>query len=166
MKNTTRGIRNNNPLSIRHSKDRWLGADVTQTDTSFVQFKGMVFGYRAAWKILMTYYRTLSREGTFFTVRNIVSRWAPPSENPTESYIRKVLLMTGIGGQENLLPPDNVDGYGKLSRLLAAMTVMENGILPQKVDTEAICKGYKLAFPQNADALDRWLEEADEYRNW
>ena len=31
-----RGIRNNNPLNIRHSSDKWQGAAMTQTDKSFV----------------------------------------------------------------------------------------------------------------------------------
>ena len=51
-----RGQRNNNPLNIRHSADRWEGVRKEQTDKSFVQFKSMAYGYRAAWKILQTYY--------------------------------------------------------------------------------------------------------------
>ena len=39
-----RGIRNNNPLNIRHSADKWQGASETQTDKSFVQFKSMAYG--------------------------------------------------------------------------------------------------------------------------
>ena len=45
----TRGIRNNNPLNIRHSSDRWEGAREEQTDSAFVQFQTMAYGYRAAW---------------------------------------------------------------------------------------------------------------------
>ena len=51
-----RGIRNNNPLNIRHSADRWQGARGEQKDKSFVQFKSMAYGYRAAWKTLQSYY--------------------------------------------------------------------------------------------------------------
>ena len=40
----TRGIRNNNPLNIRHSADQWQGARDKQTDKSFVQFKSMAYG--------------------------------------------------------------------------------------------------------------------------
>ena len=50
----TRGLRNNNPLNIRHSKDKWQGTATTQTDTAFVQLKSMAYGYRAAWKPLDT----------------------------------------------------------------------------------------------------------------
>ena len=45
-----RAIRNNNPLNIRHSADRWDGMRMEQTDKSFVQFQSMAYGYRAAWK--------------------------------------------------------------------------------------------------------------------
>ena len=77
-----------------------------------------------------------------------------------------MLRLSGIGGKENLLPPSNVDGYGKLGRLIAAMTVVECGISPAQVDTEAICMGYRLAFPKNGEALDKWLMEEDEYGGW
>ena len=45
----SRGLRNNNPLNIRCSADRWQGMATTQTDKSFVQFETMGYGYRAAW---------------------------------------------------------------------------------------------------------------------
>ena len=161
-----RGIRNNNPLNIRRSADRWEGARKEQTDKAFVQFESMAYGYRAGWKTLQSYYNRLSRQGKAFMVRNIIRRWAPPNENNTEAYIRTVLTLSGIGEQENLLPPENADSYHRLSKLLAAMTVMENGIRPHQVNTEAIYQGYKLAFPQKAEDLDEWMLGEDEYREW
>mgnify|MGYP003533551919 FL=1 len=47
----SRGIRNNNPLNIRLSADKWQGMREEQTDKAFVQFKSMAYGYRAAWII-------------------------------------------------------------------------------------------------------------------
>ena len=161
-----RGIRNNNPLNIRRSTDRWVGVREEQTDKSFVQFKSMAYGYRAAWRTLQSYYNRFCQQSKAFTVRNIIHRWAPPNENDTETYIRTVLTLSGIGAQENLLPPENVDSYHRLSKLLEAMTVMENGIRPNNVDTEAIFQGYKLAFPRNAHELEKWMLEEDEYRDW
>ena len=163
---TTRGIRNNNPLNIRHSADQWQGAREEQTDKSFVQFKTMAYGYRAAWRILQSYYRRLCQQSKPFTVQHIIGRWAPPAENDTQSYISHVLMLSGIGGKENLLPPENVDGYGRLSRLIAAMTCIECGIPFAQVDTEAICQGYRMAFPENDEALGEWLCEEDEYGKW
>ena len=161
-----RGIRNNNPLNIRHSADQWQGASETQADKSFVQFKTMAYGYRAAWRILQTYYERFHAQGRVFTVRNIISRWAPPKENDTEVYIRTVLRLTGIGGKENLLPPENVYSYDRLAKLVSAMTCVECGIPMQQVDSEAIFQGYRLAFPENQTELDAYFIARDEYWNW
>ena len=161
-----RGLRNNNPLNIRHSADRWQGARKEQTDPSFVQFKTMAYGYRAAWRTLQTYYERFCMQSKPFTVRNIIERWAPPTENDTEAYIRTVLKLSGIGGKENLLPPANASSYGRLSKLMGSMTVMENGIRMSQVDTEAVFQGYKLAFPENAQELDESLLCEDEYGEW
>ena len=161
-----RGIRNNNPLNIRHSADQWQGVREEQTDRSFVQFKSMAYGYRAAWKTLQSYYNRFCQQSKPFTVRNIIHRWAPPNENDTQAYIRTVVQLSGIGEEENLLPPKDVNSYIRLSGLLAAMACMECGLSYKKVDSEAIFKGYRLAFPENVKALDEWLEAEDEYSNW
>lgn len=146
--NTTRGIRNNNPLNIRHSPSRWQGMAVEQTDPSFVQFRSMAYGYRAACKLLHSYWLRFRKEGKPFTVRNIISRWAPPEDNnDTEGYIRSVLLLGGLGGQEILFPPDNPLGYERLERLLIAMTCMESGTGTNQVDRKTIQEGYRMAFP-------------------
>ena len=161
-----RGIRNNNPLNIRHSADQWQGVRQEQTDKSFVQFMSMAYGYRAAWKTLQSYYNRFCQQSKAFTVRNIIHRWAPPNENDTQAYIRTVVQLSGIGEEENLLPPKDVNSYIRLSGLLAAMACMECGLSNKKVDNEAIFKGYRLAFPENVKALDEWLEAEDEYSNW
>lgn len=165
--NTSRGERNNNPLNIRRSADRWEGASQEQTDNSFVQFKSLAYGYRAAWKILQSYYDRFASQGKGFTVRNIIYRWAPPSDgNATEAYIRKVLQLSALEGKENLLPPDNPDSYYRLSKLLTAMTSVECGIPTARVHTEAIYQGYLLAFPENKEGLEEWFKAEDEYWNW
>ena len=146
--NTSRGIRNNNPLNIRHSPSRWEGRAEEQTDPRFVQFRSMAYGYRAAFKLLQSYYRRFCKEGKPFTVRNIISRWAPPEDgNDTEAYIRSVLLLGGLGGKETLLPPDNPHGYLRMERLVSAMTVMECGIGIKQVNTKIIREAYLAAFP-------------------
>ena len=163
---TPRGIRNNNPLNIRRTKTVWQGMKPQVTDKEFVEFTTMAYGYRAAWKTLQTYYKRIRDRKKHYTVENLICRWAQPQENDTTSYIRNVLALSGIGGQENLLPPENVLSYNRLSSLIAAMTVMENGIRPYQVNTEAIYQGYKLAFPENAQELDDSLLCQDEYADW
>ena len=148
-----RGIRNNNPLNIRHSSDRWEGARKEQTDKSFVQFESMAYGYRAAWKVLESYWKHFREKREHFTVGNIIRRWAPPSENDTDAYIRTVLMLTSLGGKELLPRPFMGIALEKLGRLLMAMTVMECGIAYKEVDEQAIWEGYDLAFP--GKRLDR-----------
>ncbi len=76
-----RGIRNNNPLNIRRSKDRFKG-EVQSTDKSFKQFESMEYGYRAAFVIIGTY---ISKGVN--TLEKIIERWAPSTENHTGLYI-------------------------------------------------------------------------------
>lgn len=149
----SRGIRNNNPLNIRHSADRWEGARAEQTDKSFVQFESMAYGYRAAWKVLESYWKHFREKRGQFTVAAIIGRWAPPSENDTEAYIRTVLKLTSLGGKEVLPRPFMGIALEKLGKLLMAMTVMECGIAYGDVDVQAIWEGYDLAFP--GKRLDR-----------
>ena len=173
----TRGLRNNNPLNIRHSADRWQGARKEQTDQSFVQFESMAYGYRAAWKTLDTYYKRLKERKKHFTVENIIARWAPPTENDTQAYIHTVLRLTSLGGMENLPQPSRGVDTERLVCLMAAMTTMECGIPYKEVDRAAICKGYELAFPgKRSYARTKPVEELpegwedlliyDEYRDW
>ena len=143
----TRGIRNNNPLNIRHSASKWQGVRKEQTDKSFVQFTSMAYGYRAVWKILESYWKYFHNLPKAFNVRNIITRWAPPTENDTEAYIRTVLRLTGLGGNENLTQPSRGMNYERLELLVRAMTTMECGIPYAEVDVEAIRKGFDLAFP-------------------
>ena len=175
----TRGIRNNNPLNIRHSTDQWQGARVEQTDKAFVQFKSMAYGYRAAWKVLESYWNQFYRSKQSYTVSTIIGRWAPPTENDTQNYIRTVLNLTSLGGKENLPQPSRGVDTERLERLIRAMTTMECGIPYKEVDTEAIREGWRLAFPgKRSYARTRPVEEEkecvnpddllfwDEYRDW
>ena len=107
MKTLPRGLRNNNPLNIRHSASRWQGARVEQTDKAFVQFTSMTMGYRAAWRILETYYKHFEAQHKPFTPRNIIYRWAPPNENDSEAYLRRVCRLTNLAGNEALVRPSH-----------------------------------------------------------
>ena len=173
----TRGIRNNNPLNIRHSSDQWEGARAEQTDKSFVQFENMAYGYRAAWKTLESYWKYFHRTKQYYNVTNIITRWAPPTENDTKAYIRTVLRLTSLGGKENLPQPSRGVDIERLVKLIAAMTTMECGIPYKEVDTDSIRQGFALAFPgKKSYARTQPVEEFsgdvedwliwDEYRDW
>jgi hypothetical protein len=81
----TRGFRNNNPGNIRHGS-KWKGLKEVQDDKSFCSFVSVEFGIRAIFKLLDTY----STKYDLNTIENIISRYAPPSENATSNYINTV----------------------------------------------------------------------------
>ena len=147
---------------------------MTQTDREFVQFQTMAYGYRAAWKTLDTYCLRFRRERKVYNIRTIIARWAPPSENDTDAYVRAVVRLSGLGGNENIPRPDryhNLDRLEKTARLLAAMTCVECGIPWKEVDWEAIWQGYDLAYPDRRRKYQagRMQEKPmvwDEYGDW
>ena len=100
----TRGERNNNPLNIRRVVGKhWKGEVLPQRGSgegAFVQFTTLEHGIRAAYQILDTYRRKYHA----VCIEDIITRWAPPSENDTESYIHSVCTLTGFGGKERLTP--------------------------------------------------------------
>lgn len=116
----TRGIRNNNPLNIRKSSDVWEGA--IGDDGEFVQFEAPEKGIRAAARILKTY---RDKHG-LISVAQIITRWAPPVENDTTSYIDHVSSFVGLGRNDTL----NEFDY---PLLIAAMIKHESGQQPYSV---------------------------------
>ena len=144
----SRGIRNNNPLNIRRSKDKWQGqinANVNANDNNsslkgdaeFVQFYTMEYGWRAAFVILCrTYYGKYGLK----TIRDIVSRWAPAKENNTEAYIRHVSDYTGISPNKVLGSPQEHPTQWLL--IGYAMAVVENG---KALPAVPMLKGFELA---------------------
>ena len=144
-----RGIRNNNPLNIRHSSDRWEGARIEQTDRSFVQFTSMAYGYRAAWKTLESYWKYFHNKGMPFTPCNIIHRWAPKMENDSTAYVRTVCSISGLICNEVLPRPSKAcltDEVDKLITLLMAMTCVECGIRMKDINREEITQGYEKAY--------------------
>jgi hypothetical protein len=116
---TTRGIRNNNPGNIRHSPNfTWLG-EINQDDDGFVIFDTMENGVRALARNLYSYQ---SKHG-LNTTREIISRWAPPTENDTAAYIKSVAGTLGVDANADL----DLTDVSTLSSLVAAITEHENG---------------------------------------
>ena len=131
-KTTPRGIRNNNPLNIRVGNN-WQGERRPNTDGVFEQFQTMQHGYRAAFKLLKTYmgkYRC-------HTIRQIIHKWAPPRENDTNAYVKRV---AGI----SKLNPDIIIAFWHKQTMIDlayAMTIVENGVAVEK---EIIAEGYEM----------------------
>ena len=114
-----RGLRNNNPLNIRSDgKTVWEGQTGVD-DGGFIIFKSVEYGFRAGYRILQSY----SRRG-LNTVSKIITTWAPPTENPTDSYIGLVADAVGVGADE----PIDITSPSVFVPMLQAMTKMENGV--------------------------------------
>lgn len=115
-----RGMRNNNPGNIRISSTAWRGKvpAAQNTDGAFEQFQTYAFGVRAMIKNLLTY----GQRG-LTTVRQIVSTWAPSTENDTNTYIRNVAAALGVSPDATL----NLENQKTMQDLVWAMTAIENG---------------------------------------
>ena len=134
---TPRGIRNHNPLNIRRSKNQWKGMAEVQTDRAFCQFKSLEYGWRAAFYLLT---RTYYHKYRLYTIRGIVSRWAPSSENDTSAYIANVARLTGIGPDELLGIPSEQPSRWMMVGM--AMAIQENGT--DSLDYFAMLRGWEL----------------------
>ena len=135
-----RGIRNNNPLNIRLSSDKWQGQVLPQRGSgegAFCQFYSIEWGWRAAFVILCrTYYGKYGLK----TIRDLVSRWAPAKENNTEAYIRHVSDYTGIAPNKVLGSPKEHPTQWLL--IGYAMAVVECG---KALPAVPMIKGFALA---------------------
>ncbi len=124
----TLAYRNQNPLNIRLAKTvKWQGQ--TGQEGGFVKFERFSYGYRAAVKILRSYHIRGIR-----SIRDIISTWAPRSENDTESYIKNVVRIMNEVWRIDLDEGDycaktqiNLKDRDMVISLLLAMTRIETG---------------------------------------
>lgn len=110
-----RGIRNNNPGNLRYSSfSQQLGA-TGKDDGGFAVFDTMQQGIEAAVKLLESY----AARG-YDTIKSIISRWAPSSENDTSGYIASVAKKLGISADAHL-------SKNQLGGVAQAIFARENG---------------------------------------
>lgn len=128
-----RGLDNRNPGNIRRSRVRYRGEVSPSRDPDFKQFETLAWGYRAIFVLLDTYRIRYGLE----TLRGMISRWAPPSENHTDAYIRAVAADTGIGPDE---PLDTHDP-SMMIPVAAAISRVENGA---PADPQQVAAGWDL----------------------
>ena len=129
----SRGLTNCNPGNIRQSKTRYKGERRPSRDSEFKEFESIAYGYRAMFVLLDTY----SRRYGLCTIRQMLNRYAPPSENFTEGYIRFVSAKTGIAPDEIV----NSRAARDMVPIVAAMSQIENGIPAVMVDVH---RGWEL----------------------
>lgn len=87
----------NNPANIR-SGSRWLG--LLGSTNGFCEFANLEYGVRALLYILYKYYYVYR----LYSVASIINRFAPPSENNTDAYVRYVLREVRFYKSYRVLP--------------------------------------------------------------
>lgn len=113
-KRTPLGLRQNNPGNLR----RWAGAGVRN---GFAAFGTPEEGLSAMAQQLLLY----SRRG-LNTIKDIITKYAPPSENDTAGYIGAVSKRMGVDPAAVL----DLNNAGTLSKLMDAMIRQEQGFNP------------------------------------
>lgn len=126
MDTLTRGERNNNPCNLNYVYKQPFQGQLGIEDVPFgahysprfSKFDSAQNGIRAGVKTIISY---ITKDGAN-TVRKIINRWAPSSENNTISYIYDVAKKSGI-------EPDSVVvvNTDNLKMLIVAIIVHENG---------------------------------------
>ena len=118
------GYRINNPLNIRYSSaNNWKGQQGEQS--GFCVFDTPENGIRAAMVNLKSY-----RKKGVITIGDIISRWAPPTENNTQNYIEFVCNKLGAAASYEV--EQTAADY---IALLQAMCIMEIGCQPYTQST-------------------------------
>lgn len=85
----------NNPGNLRQMEE-WRGE--VPCPGEFECFESPAMGIRAMVITLNTYYHVYNLR----TVRSIISRWAPPHENDTESYIHSISTGLCVGASTDI----------------------------------------------------------------
>ena len=110
-----------------------MGEIQPSTDKQFKQFKSNAYGYRAGFRILLTYITRYHIN----TLRGMLHRFAPMSENATDKYIETVSKRAAVDPDEVIRTVDKE----MLIRIVAAMSYVENGV---EADMSEVIDGWLL----------------------
>lgn len=141
-------FRRNNPMNLRYSeRNNWIGQ--TGATNGFCNFQSVEYGFRAAFITLQSY----GKNG-YNTIRKIVTRWAPPAENPTYTYIKFVAIrMAHLGYAEEGIDMRDVRLDMKnpevIMDLMMFMTKFESGISVQVKEIRNMLRGFGLVTCQD-----------------
>lgn len=117
-----RGIRNNNPGNLE-GNTAWEGLATPRSDGVYLRFVDAAHGLRALAINLLNQ----ERKHDLYTIADIITKFAPPSENDTASYIQAVSDETGIAASEVI---DFETQPGAFADFIKAIIVHENGENP------------------------------------
>jgi hypothetical protein len=124
-----RNVRACNPGNIREragDRTQWVGERAADDDPAFEEFETPVFGFRALVVTLRNYRRLYGLK----TIRGLIARWAPPSENDTEAYIAFVARAFQLDANVEI----DLDNRSNLICLAFAIARKEGGYRPDGSD--------------------------------
>lgn len=150
QKNLPRGIRNNNPGNLVKTAIKWRGKipHDKNTDPRFEQFENLSWGIRA---MSMDVLNDIKKGKN--TLRDLITEYAPPSENDTAAYIKLVSDQTKISPDAIIKPTPEI-----LSAIVAAKIRVENGAkAKQYIDANDIKEGIKKISSKFAAAVKTGL---------
>lgn len=142
------GIRSNNPGNIEWGSP-WQGLKKRTVNSGrFCEFESPAWGIRAIAVLLITYYdKRKARDGSKIdTIREVIERWAPPSENNTSAYARAVSNLLGVTPDSKI----NMHDYETIRAIVSGIIKHENGRGPLATDNswypdEVIDEGLRRA---------------------
>lgn len=133
----TLGWRQNNPLSVEQTKERWQG-QVDGDDSRFCRFETPQAGIRAGAKLLRTYGSKYGID----TIRKVISRYTDPKTDDQAGYIAHVCAWMGVKPDEKIDLQDK-----KTVRLLVgAMIRQEMGYGKDPYPSDIVDAGVDAAF--------------------
>ncbi len=137
----SRGYRNRNPGNIDYvPANRWQGqvglgdAWLPEDRRRFAEFISHEYGIRALASLLTTYQ---DRHG-LRTVRGIIDRWAPPTENATSAYVMAVARAVGVG------PDDVLDLHNFVTLRAMVVAIIHHELGGNPYDAATIDEGLRL----------------------
>jgi len=128
-------VRNNNPGNIRDTGIAWEGR--TGSQSGFVTFATPAMGVRAMTKNLYSY-----QNRGLTSVRQMISTWAPPSENNTNSYVNQVASAMGVDPNASI---DLRSDPALTQRMLNAMIRVEGGAEASSYFNSHVASGIAMA---------------------
>ena len=136
-----RSWRNRNPGNVRPvaKPDMWVGqvGIDDQLGGPFCIFGTEAHGWRAVARVLLRY-----QDGyKLRSVRAMLYRYAPPSENPTEAYVQRVCMALGVQADDAV----DVREPRVMRQMLEAIAAVEGGPRCPKWDEAQMVEGMRLA---------------------
>ncbi len=128
------GYKQNNPGDIRNQGDQFDGE--IKSYNSFKAFYNMAYGYRAIAILFFNYFN-----GGANTIRKIISKYAPPSENNTANYVYQVSKQSGIGSDRILTLKDFKPGLFSEANFKKIVRAVSNEEISY-VNEKELAQGY------------------------